>query len=92
MRYLNKTSLNIICAVQCLRAFAICDGCVNRNAGDYFATCRDYYGRIPDNVIAKAGLRKNDMDFRLVLEFTVTDEMKRTRFKRLGKFVLDPCG
>ncbi len=90
MRYLNKESLDIICAMQALRAFAISDCHVTGNNKDWFTVCRKYYSDIPDEVMDKAGLQKNQLDFQLVLDFVVTDEMERTPFPQLGKFLLDP--
>jgi hypothetical protein len=90
MRHLNKAALDIICAVQAFRTFAIYDGNVNLDNQDWFRACNQYYDDIPDALMREAGLVKNRYDFDLVLDFTVTAEIRRTAFFLLDRHVLDP--
>jgi hypothetical protein len=91
MRRLNRAALNIITSTQALRTFVINDTTVNPNdnVGGWLLRCRAYYATIPDEVMNQSGLVKNDYDFRIVLDYTVTEEMMGTPHADLGIFLLD---
>jgi hypothetical protein len=89
MRKLNKAALDIVSAIQALQSFAIRDASVTGKNKDWMKACRDYYVRIPDQLMREAGLVKNEYDFRLALDFQVSEEMQRTAYFLLDKFDLD---
>lgn len=73
MRKLNKAALHIVSAVQALRSFAIRDASVTGKNKDWMQACRDYYDRIPDQLMREAGMVKNEYDFMLALDFQVSE-------------------
>ncbi len=87
MRYLNRAALDIICAVQACRTFAICDANITIDNKDWLSTCSQYYNRIPDGLMREAGLVKNRYDFDLVLDYSVTAEIRQTALILIDKFV-----
>jgi hypothetical protein len=88
VRYLNKEALNIILGVQALRTFAIYDTEINAVEGGWYKRCEKYYNSVPDHMMAKAGLHKNVNDYRLALDYQVTEQMKSTDYEALNQFIL----
>jgi len=89
MRQLSKEGLDIICAVQALRMFAIADAEITQPKAAWWDVCRKYYFEIARDLMASAGLRRNEHDFELVLNFIVSGEIRNTEYAALSKFRLD---
>ena len=83
---LNKTLLELLCAVKAKQKLAIIESSIFEEKSDWMKELRNYFNALPDDKMKEAGLVKNEYCIRAIESFTIPDEWMSTTFDELGQF------
>lgn len=83
---LTEGKLNIILAVQSFKEFKVNDVILLSSFENWYEATKDYYQSIPDKLLIKEGLMKDDYDFEKILNYEVTDKILSSNIEDLYKF------